>query len=226
MGVLFEGEWRQDGIPTDDKGRFQRQETSFRNWITADPSSEFPAEAGRYHLYVSYACPWAHRTLILRELKGLQDMISVSVVHHFMGDDGWTFEPGDGVVPDDVNGTRFLRDVYLAADPHYTGRVTVPVLWDKTRGTIVSNESSEIIRMLNSAFDGIGATDGDYYPRSCVRRSTGSTSGSFIPSITGSTRPGSQAARRPMTRRSANCSTRSTGSKTGCRTGAISWAIG
>ena len=165
MGVLLDGVWQQDGIPTDEKGRFQRQETSFRNWIEADPASEFPAEAGRYHLYVAYACPWAHRTLILRELKGLTDMISVSVVHHFMGDDGWTFEPGDGVVPDDVNGKRFLRDVYLAADPHYTGRVTVPVLWDKTKGTIVSNESSEIIRMFNSAFDGIGAAEGDYYPQ-------------------------------------------------------------
>ncbi|MGI9412618.1 MAG: glutathione S-transferase family protein [Hyphomicrobiales bacterium] len=164
MGVLFEGEWRRDGIPTDDKGRFQRQETSFRNWVSADPEAEFPAEAERYHLYVSYACPWAHRTLIFRMLKGLEDMVSVSVVHHFMGDDGWTFAPGEGVVPDTVNGKRLLREVYLEADPGYTGRVTVPVLWDKTAGTIVSNESSEIIRMFNSAFDGVGARDGDYYP--------------------------------------------------------------
>src|SRR5690606_5426135 len=117
-----------------------------------------------YHLHVSLACPWAHRTLILRRLKGLEDMISVSVVHPFMGEDGWTFDPGDGVVPDTVTGARLLREVYLAADPRYTGRVTVPVLWDRQRGTIVNNESAEIIRMFNSAFDGVGARPGDYYP--------------------------------------------------------------
>ena len=162
MGVLFEGEWRADGIPTDEAGRFQRAESSFRSRIS--PDGPHPAEPGRYHLYVSYACPWAHRTLIFRKLKGLEDAISVSVVHPFMGDDGWTFETGDGVVPDGVNGARFLREVYLAADAAYTGRVTVPVLWDKEAGTIVNNESSEIIRMLNSAFDGAGAQEGDFYP--------------------------------------------------------------
>lgn len=163
MGVLLDGEWRQEGVPTDDSGRFQRAETSFRDAITQ--GGDYPAEAGRYHLYVSYACPWAHRTLIFRKLKALEDMISVSVVHPYMGVDGWTFEPGEDVVPDSVNHKAFLRDVYLSADANYTGRVSVPVLWDKTSGGIVNNESSEIIRMLNSTFDAIGAADGDFYPQ-------------------------------------------------------------
>ena len=162
MGVLIEGEWCEDADRNDDAGHYKRAETQFRNWI--EPDGDFAPEAGRYHLYVSYACPWAHRTLIFRKLKGLDDKISVSVVHPFMGEDGWTFEPGDGVVPDCVNQKRFLREVYLCADSAYTGRVSVPVLWDKKAGTIVSNESSEIIRMFNTAFDGIGAAAGDYYP--------------------------------------------------------------
>ena len=163
MGVLIDGEWREQGPPTDDSGRFQRAESTFRNNIA--PDGAHPLEAGRYHLYVSYACPWAHRTLIFRKLKVLEEMISVSVVHPFMGADGWTFEPGEGVVPDSINDARFLRDVYLAADPRFTGRVTVPVLWDRASGTIVNNESSEIIRMFNSAFDALGAAEGDYYPK-------------------------------------------------------------
>ncbi|MDH3715134.1 MAG: glutathione S-transferase family protein [Gammaproteobacteria bacterium] len=151
-------------------GRFVRGETQFRNWITptGDAGSSgtrgFKAEAGRYHLYVSLACPWAHRTLILRVLKGLEDMISVSVVHWFMGEDGWAFEPGDGTIPDMVNGAAYLKDIYTLAEPGYTGRVTVPVLWDTREQTIVNNESSEIIRMFNAAFDGLGARPGDYYP--------------------------------------------------------------
>ncbi len=170
MGRMVEGEWLTDDQERDEAGRFRRPDTTFRNWVTADgrpgPTGEggFQAEPGRYHLHVSLACPWAHRTLILRRLKGLEDMISVSVVHPFMGEDGWTFDPGDGVVPDTVTGARLLREVYLAADPRYTGRVTVPVLWDRQRGTIVNNESAEIIRMFNSAFDGVGARPGDYYP--------------------------------------------------------------
>jgi putative glutathione S-transferase len=152
------------------QGRFVRSETRFRNWIT--PTGEvgssgvggFKAEASRYHLYVSLACPWAHRTLIFRVLKGLEDMVSVSVVHWFMGDNGWTFEPGDGATPDTVNGAAYLKDIYALAEPGYTGRVTVPVLWDKHVRTIVNNESAEIIRMFNAAFDGIGARPGDYYP--------------------------------------------------------------
>ena len=125
-------------------------------------SGGFKAEAGRYHLYVSYACPWAHRTLIFRAIKGLEDMISLSVVHWFMGESGWTFKETEH--PDTVNQAQFMHQVYTAAKRDYTGRVTVPALWDKRQGTIVSNESSEIIRMFNSAFDGVGAAPGDYYP--------------------------------------------------------------
>ncbi|WP_184799831.1 glutathione S-transferase family protein [Nitrospirillum iridis] len=171
MGLLVDGEWRDVWYETTSTGgRFVRKDSAFRHWVTADgaagPSGEggFKAEPGRYHLYVSLACPWAHRTLILRALKGLEDAISVSVVHWRMLEEGWTFTQGPGTVPDTVNGAHALYQVYLAADAHYTGRVTVPVLWDKQRRTIVNNESSEIIRMLNTAFDGVGATPGDYYP--------------------------------------------------------------
>ena len=170
MGMLVEGVWKDVWYDTKKSGgRFVRTEAKFRNWLVA-PGAEAPsgrafeAEPGRYHLYVSYACPWAHRTLIFRVLKKLEDTISLSVVHHYMGRDGWTFEEGDGVIPDPVRGVPYLRDVYIAADPTFTGRVTVPILWDLRDGTIVSNESSEIVRMLNSAFDGLGAAAGDYYP--------------------------------------------------------------
>ena len=172
MGLLVDGQWQDKWYDTKSTGgRFKRQESQFRNWVTPDgapgPSGEggFKAEPGRYHLYVSLACPWAHRTLIFRKLKGLEGMISLSVVHWAMLDEGWTFEQGEGVIPDPVNNARVMHQVYTAADPVYTGRVTVPVLWDKQRETIVSNESAEIIRMLNSAFDGVGATPGDYYPQ-------------------------------------------------------------
>ncbi len=171
MGMLIDGVWHEQGYDTSKtKGRFVRSASSIRNWITPDgspgPGGEggFKAEPGRYHLYVSHACPWAHRTMIMRSLKGLQDMISVSVVNWHMGADGWTFEPGEGVVPDPVNNAAFVRDVYTASDSTYTGRVTVPILWDLRDGRIVNNESSEIIRMLNSAFDEIGARGGNYYP--------------------------------------------------------------
>lgn len=172
MGLLVDGEWRDQWYDTvKSGGRFQRQDSAFRNWVTADgapgPSGEggFEAEPGRYHLYVSLACPWAHRALIFRALKGLEAMIDVSVVHWLMLDQGWTFAEGPGVVPDPIGGSRYLHQVYTRADPRYTGRVTVPVLWDKRRGTIVNNESSEIIRMFNGAFDGVGAKPGDYYPQ-------------------------------------------------------------
>ena len=172
MGLLVDGHWQDKWYDTESTGgRFQRQESQFRNWVTPDgspgPSGEggFKAEPGRYHLYVSLACPWAHRTLIFRKLKGLEQMISLSVVHWAMLDEGWTFQEGEGVIPDTVNNARVMHEVYTTADPVYTGRVTVPVLWDKQRETIVSNESAEIIRMLNSAFDGVGATPGDYYPQ-------------------------------------------------------------
>jgi putative glutathione S-transferase len=171
MGLLVEGRWSDRWYDTaSTNGSFVRRDSSFRNWVTADgapgPSGrgEFKAEPGRYHLYVSFACPWAHRTLIFRSLKGLGDAISVSVLHWFMGKHGWSFEEGPDVIPDSVNNAHFLSDIYVKSNPAYTGRVTVPVLWDKVRQQIVSNESSEIIRMMNSAFDGVGAKPGDYYP--------------------------------------------------------------
>ena len=163
MGVMIDGKWHTQPLAELTKdGNFQRKESSFRDWI--EPGGRFPPEAGRYRLYVSLACPWAHRTLIMRALKGLDGMIPVSVVNWFMGEDGWTFEDGEGVVPDPVFRAQYLRDVYAGVKPDYTGRVTVPVLLDAQSKQIVSNESSEIIRMFNSAFDGLGAKAGDYYP--------------------------------------------------------------
>ena len=170
MGKLVDGAWRDIWYDTKSTGgKFRRSNSEFRNWITPDgrnpPNGKaFEAEAGRYHLYVSYACPWAHRTLIFRKLKGLEDMIGVSVVNHFMGGQGWTFHEGDGVIPDPILNAEFLHEIYTAAELRFTGRVTVPVLWDKKTETIVSNESSEIIRMFNSAFDHLGAKPGDFYP--------------------------------------------------------------
>ncbi|QYJ00816.1 glutathione S-transferase family protein [Thalassovita mediterranea] len=172
MGLLNNGIWQDKWYDTDSTGgRFERHESQFRNWITPDGSAGpdgkagFKAEAGRYHLYVAYACPWAHRALVFRKLKGLEDMIDVSYTHWFMGENGWTFKDDpDGIVGDKLFGSDFMYEIYLKADPHYTGRVTVPTLWDKQQNTIVSNESADIIRMFNSAFDGVGAADGDYYP--------------------------------------------------------------
>ena len=171
MGLLVNGQWHTDWYDTKaTNGRFERKAPSFRNWITPDGRAGvsgvggFKAEANRYHLYVSLACPWAHRTLIYRQLKGLEDMISLSVVNSFMGDEGWTFEPGDQVVGDPIHEASRMHQVYTAAMPNYTGRVTVPVLWDKHTQTIVSNESPEIIRMFNSAFDAVGAIAGDFSP--------------------------------------------------------------
>ena len=171
MGVLVDGVWHDRWYDTDKTGgRFVRSESRVRNWITADgaagPSGAggFKAEPGRYHLYVSYACPWASRTLIFRALKRLEGMIGLSVTHWLMGEEGWTFDAGEGVIPDTVNGMRTVYQLYTLADAAYSGRATVPALWDKERRTIVNNESSEIIRMLNSAFDGVGAAPGDYYP--------------------------------------------------------------
>ena len=171
MGVLVDGVWRVDGeFPKDASGRFVRPDAAFRDWVTADgsagPTGEggFAAEPGRYHLYISLACPWAHRTLIFRKLKGLEAMIGLSVVNWHLGEEGWTFAPGRGVVPDPVLGVRRIYELYTASRPRYTGRVSVPVLFDKARGRIVNNESADIIRMFNSAFDGVGAAPGDYYP--------------------------------------------------------------
>lgn len=172
MGLLVDGDWYDKGYETEKTGgKFVRSETAFRNWVTPDgsagPSGEggFPAESGRYHLYVSYACPWAHRALVFRALKGLVDHVGVSVVHPDMLSEGWEFRTDfDGATGDMLFDEPFLRNVYLRADPGMTGRVTVPVLWDKERGTIISNESAEIIRMFNSAFDGITGNSDDYYP--------------------------------------------------------------
>ena len=170
MGLLVDGIWKDQWHDTDATGgRFVRPTTRFRNWITPDgspgPSGEggFPAARGRYHLYVSLACPWAHRTLIFRKLKKLDDVISVSVVEPLMRSEGWTFSAG-GATSDAINGKSKLSEIYLLADPRFTGRVTVPVLWDKERRTIVNNESAEIIRMLNSAFNAFTDNATDYYP--------------------------------------------------------------
>ena len=171
MGLLVDGQWQDKWYDTKaSEGRFEREDAGFRNWVTADGSAGpsgiggFKAEPNRYHLYVSLACPWAHRTTIYRKLKGLEDMISLSIVHPFMGDKGWTFAEGAGVIADPIVNASYLYEVYIAAKPDYTGRVTVPVLWDKKTNSIVSNESSEIIRMFNSAFDEVGATAVNFLP--------------------------------------------------------------
>ncbi len=172
MGMLDNGVWKDVWYDTKSTGgRFKRSTSSFRNWVTKDgsagPSGDggFKAEAGRYHLYVSLACPWAHRTLIFRELMGLQDAITVDIVDYHMGENGWEFKKRDGATGDSLMGKDYLHQVYTEADPNYTGRVTVPVLWDKQKKTIVSNESAEIIRMFNSAFADIADPDApDFYP--------------------------------------------------------------
>ncbi len=170
MGLLVDGVWKDRDEKTDTAGHFVRQTTKFRNWITPDgspgPSGEggFAAMPERYHLYVSLACPWAHRTIIFRKLKRLEDVISMSVVAFHLGDEGWTFDASQGSTGDAISGRNKLSEVYLLAQPRYTGRVSVPVLWDKERRTIVNNESAEIIRMLNAAFGAFSSADTDYYP--------------------------------------------------------------
>jgi putative glutathione S-transferase len=172
MGLLVDGVWQDKWYDTKSSGgKFERAQSKFRNWITADGSTGpsgaggFKAESGRYHMYVSYACPWAHRALIFRSLKGLADHITISVVHPDMLSDGWTFQPDAyGATGDTLFGLPFARDIYTRADPEFSGRVTVPILWDKQGETIVNNESSEIIRMFNSAFDGITGNGDDYWP--------------------------------------------------------------
>ena len=164
-GYLLQGQWQHGWYDTRATGgEFVRASAGFRDHVSADGSSGFPAEPGRYHLYVSLACPWAHRTLIAHSLKGLHDVVSLSIVDPVMGDDGWVFGKGPGCIPDTVNGFRFLRELYVAADPQYSGRVTVPVLWDKQRRTIVSNESAEILRMFDSAFDAFTPARIGLYP--------------------------------------------------------------
>ena len=163
------GEKLFDEKISSEKGEFKRKDSTFRSWITKDGSSGFPAESGRYHLYVSYACPWAHRTLITRVLKGLEECISVDVVDYFLGGNGWRFDPDvPGATSDTVNGFKYMKEVYFLAEKDYGGRFTVPVLWDKKTKTIVNNESSEILRMLNSEFNAFCSSDEqrsvDLYP--------------------------------------------------------------
>lgn len=171
MGLLIDGEWHDQWYDTDAHGgEFKREPSTFRHWLTADGSQGpdgregYEAAPDRYRLYVSYACPWAHRTLIVRALKGLEALLPISVVHWHMGDRGWSFAPGDGVIPDPEMDARFLSELYVRANPEFTGRVTVPVLWDTENDTIVNNESSELIRMFNDAFDRLGAEEGNFYP--------------------------------------------------------------
>lgn len=169
MGVLIDGQWREQELPQETAagGGFQRVDSSFRDRITADGSSGYKAEAGRYHLYVAYGCPWAHRTLIFRALKKLEGAISVAYAIPGLKTEGWTFEANPAFpecVPDTVNGFHYLHEAYTASEPRYTGKVTVPTLWDKKTKRVVNNESSEIIRMLNSEFRGIAGDDTDYYP--------------------------------------------------------------
>jgi putative glutathione S-transferase len=163
---MLDGEWHTEAEMLDrEGGEFDRAETSFRDWVREDPDAEFQPAAGRYHLYVSYACPWAHRTLLVRALLGLEDAITVDVVDPHRVDQGWEFEPGKaGCTPDTVNDADYLREVYATADPDYTGRVTVPVLWDRERETIVNNESEEVIKMLADAFGGVAERDVALYP--------------------------------------------------------------
>ena len=171
MGMLVDGVWHDVWYDTKEtKGHFKRAASQFRNWVTPDGAAGptgtggFKAEAGRYHLYISLACPWAHRTLIFRKLKNLEDLIPVSIVDPLMLENGWEFKGKDGGTVDPLFGAKALWEVYVKADPHYSGRVTVPVLWDKQTGTIVNNESAEIIRMFNSAFDALTGSKADFYP--------------------------------------------------------------
>ena len=163
-GMMVDGKWTNQEYEKDEKGRFKRNSTTFRDRLTQDGSSGYPTVKDRYHLYVSYACPWAHRTLIMRSLKGLSDAISISVVDPYMGENGWKFSEFRGTIPDTVNDTEYLREVYAIADSNYTGRVTVPILWDKETAAIVNNESREIIRMFDTEFADIAQNKIDLYP--------------------------------------------------------------
>ena len=168
MGLLIDGKWSPKPLLTDARGRFVRAKTQFRRWVGTESDADFRPQVGRYHLYVSYACPWAHRTLIMRALKGLEGAISLSVVDPFMGEQGWQFSDNPGCLPDTVNGARYLSEVYVKANTHYTGRVTVPVLWDRQQETIVNNESREIMRMFDTVFSGLATKPNEFCPASLV----------------------------------------------------------
>jgi putative glutathione S-transferase len=228
MGELIEGRWHRTGMETVlTEGQLRRPASVFRDWVTAGglaPAGRraFKAESGRYHLYVSLACPWAHRTLIMLNLKGLDQMIGVSVVHWLMGEDGWTFAPGPGVVPDPVAQVAVLHEIYTMSDPHCTTRVTVPVLFDAQERTIVSNESADIIRMFNSAFDHLGARPGDFYPATHRGEIDAVNARIYDTLTTASTEPVSPPGRTPMRRLWPASSTRSIGSSSALRASAIS----
>ena len=165
MGLLINGEWKDQWYDTSNTGgKFVRNKSQFENQISNDENAEFKPESNRYHLYISHACPWAHRTLIFRKLKKLDDHISISVVHPLMLENGWTFQEGKDVIKDSILGSKYMHQIYTAAHKDYTGRVTVPALWDKKNKTIVNNESSQIIRIFNSAFNNLTGNEGDYYP--------------------------------------------------------------
>jgi putative glutathione S-transferase len=169
-GIMIKGKWTTNGNRSDSSGKFNEIPTTFRDRVTTDGSSGFKAEPGRYHLYVALACPWAHRSLLIREIKGLNDVISVSIVDPTMGDMGWEFSKAPGAIPDLVNHARYLQDIYVKAAPEYTGRVTVPVLWDKQTQTIVNNESREIMRMFDVEFAELAAKKIDLYPNNLQQK--------------------------------------------------------
>lgn len=165
LGQLVDGKWTTEWTERDEDGNFRRMPTQFRKWITVDGSSGFKAESGRYHLYISLGCPWAHRTALLWKLKGLENIVGLSIVDPVIGEQGWQFSDYPGCIPDTVNNAEYLWQVYVQANPTYSGRVTVPVLWDKQTKQIVNNESRQIIQMFNSVFDAVGAGPTDFYPQ-------------------------------------------------------------
>jgi putative glutathione S-transferase len=189
-GMMLEGKWTADWNKSDPSGKFKETPTTFHNRVSADGKSGFKAEAGRYHLYVSLACPWAHRTLIMRELKGLNDTISMSIVDPIMSDKGWMFSEVPGVIPDSVNHAQYLQEIYVKADPNYTGRVTVPVLWDKQTQTIINNESREIIRMFDVELAPLAAQQIDLYPRDLQQKVDETINAIYLPINAGVYRAG------------------------------------
>jgi putative glutathione S-transferase len=189
-GMMIQGKWTTDTNQSDPSGKFNATPTTFRFRVTADGKSGFKAEAGRYHLYVSLACPWAHRTLIMRELKGLQDAISISIVEPIMSEKGWMFSKAPGTIPEEVNHAQYLQEIYVKADPKYTGRVTVPVLWDKQTQTIVNNESREIIRMFDVEFAHLATQKIDLYPRDLQQKIDETIDAIYLPINAGVYRAG------------------------------------
>ncbi|MCC5643491.1 glutathione S-transferase family protein [Nostoc sp. CHAB 5824] len=189
-GMMVRGKWISDENERNQSSEFHEIPTTFRHRVTADGNSGFKAEAGRYHLYVSLACPWAHRTLIMRELKGLNDAISVSIVDPIMSDKGWMFSEAPGAIPDWVNHAQYLQDIYLKADPKYTGRVTVPVLWDRQTQTIVNNESREIMRMFDVEFGELARQKIDLYPRNLQQQIDETINAIYMPINAGVYRSG------------------------------------